>query len=86
MHLKASKKKGLRSLAEPSKEEKDMESLLSPVEWLQLFMKTCSGLWQLGPPYYHRLVHFIYCATISGKFEKELEKVSLTTPYLKVHL
>ena len=76
MHLKAIKKKGLRSTAEPGKEEKEMEGLLSSHEWLQVFMKTCSGLWQLGPPYYHRLVYFIYCAAITGKFGKDLEKVN----------
>ena len=75
MHLKTIRRKGLCSTGESSKEEKEIEILLSPLEWFQLFMKTCTGLWQLGPPYYHRLVYFIYCAAISLKFGKELIKV-----------
>ena len=82
MHLKVIKKKGVRSRSELSKEEKELEGLLSPQEWLQVYMKTVSGLWQLGPPYYHRMVYLIYCATISGKFGKELEKVGLTQFFL----
>ena len=79
MHLKVNKKKGIRSRSEPSKEEKELEGLLSAQEWLQVYMKTISGLWQLGPAYYHRMVYLIYCATLSAKFGKELEKVSLVS-------
>ncbi len=76
MHLKVNKKKGVRSRTEPSKEEKELEGLLSIQEWFQVYTKTVSGLWQLGPPYYHRMVYLIYCATLSAKFAKEVEKVS----------
>lgn len=75
MHLKTIKKKGVRGKSEPNKEEKELEGLLSPQEWLEAFMNTLSGLWKLGPPYYHRMVYLIYCAAITGKFGKELEKV-----------
>ena len=77
MRLKNIKRKGLRSTGEPSKEEKEIENLLSPLEWLQMFMKTCTGLWQLGPLYYQRLLYFIYCAAITLKFGKELVKVHM---------
>ena len=77
MHLKVNKKKGIRSKSEPGKEEKELEGLLSTQEWFQVYVKTVSGLWQLGPTYYHRMVYLIYCATLSAKFSKEVEKVSL---------
>ena len=82
MHLKVNKKKHFRSMPESSKEEKEVEGLLSLHEWFQVFVKTLSGLWKLGPPYYHRMVYLIYCAVITGKFGKELEKVSaVSLPY-----
>ena len=76
MHLKENTKKGVASRAEPSKEERELESLLSPSEWLEVFMKTCSGLWWLGPTYYHRMVYFIYCGACSKKFGNDLQKVN----------
>ena len=82
MRLKAKKRKIIRTHPESSKvpldvrrEEKELEGLLSLQEWLRVFMETCSGLWQLGPPYYRRILHFIYCAVTLNKFAGELEKV-----------
>lgn len=86
MHLKVNKKKGIRSKSELGKEEKELEGLLSTQEWFQVYVKTVSGLWQLGPPYYHRMVYLIYCATLSAKFAKEVEKVGLSNMDLVRHI
>ena len=80
MHLKENAKRGVLGKTEPvpSKEEREVESLLSPYEWLEVFMKTCTGLWKLGPAYHHRLTYFVYCAASSKKIGKDLQKVSPT--------
>ena len=91
MRLKAKKRKIIRTHPESSKvplvvrrEEKELEGLLSLQEWLRVFMETCSGLWQLGPPYYRRILHFIYCAVTLNKFSSVTRSLSSPSRQLPV--
>ncbi len=79
--LKIKKKKVFRTVltSESRKEDKDLENLLSPEEWLDMFRETCTGLLRIGSPACHyRVIYFIYCAIVSTKFtaSKQLERVS----------
>ena len=84
--LKIKKKKIFRSifLAESRREDMEMEHLLSPLEWFNLYRETCMGLLKLGTATSHyKITYFIYCAALTMKFSGELEKVSFSIVYVK---
>ena len=55
----------------------EIEKLLSPPDWFNLYQETCTGLLRIGTASCHyRIIYLIYCAAINNKFSGDLEKVS----------
>ncbi len=87
IRVKMKKKRLFRSVF--SGEGMEVESLLSPPEWFELYRTTCAGLLKIGTPSSHyRTTYFIYCAVITNKFSGDLEKVCeiyISTESLSMH-
>lgn len=70
------KRKIFRQVLGGESKKDDVENLLSPQEWFDMFRQTCTGLLKVNTPAAHyQIIYFIYCAVITMKFGEELLKV-----------